>query len=64
MDIVFYKSKTFWTQILGSLVVIVTAIVPMDYKPVVMAAQVLVMAILTVVFRWTPTITQGGLTLK
>ena len=48
----FYKSKVVWTQMLGSLAGVLTLILPIEYKEIVLAGVGLVMAVLTVVFRW------------
>ena len=48
----FWKSKTFWTQLLGFIVITLTAVIPNEYKEILLSGEALVMAILTMVFRW------------
>lgn len=48
----FYKSKTFWTSLVGFVVTTLTAFLPLEYKEIIMSAEVLLMSVLTMVFRW------------
>ena len=48
----FWKSKLFWTPLIGFLVTTLTAVIPMEYKEIIMAGEGLIIAILTIVFRW------------
>jgi len=50
MDKLFFKSKTFWTSILGFAAVITNGAFGFEVPEVVIAG---ITAVLTVIFRWT-----------
>ena len=53
MNKLFWKSRTFWTQLLGFISATLVAVLPIDYKPVLEAGIIFLMSILTIAFRWT-----------
>jgi len=52
MQKAFWKSKQFWTQVFGFLAATLTAVLPVEYKEVLMSGIALATAILTIAFRW------------
>jgi uncharacterized membrane protein YgaE (UPF0421/DUF939 family) len=48
----FWKSKVFWTQLLGFLSATLAAVIPTEYNAILTTAIALITAILTVAFRW------------
>lgn len=49
----FWKSKIFWTQLLGFVSATLVAVLPIDYKPIIETGVVFLTSILTIAFRWT-----------
>ena len=49
---IFYKSKIFWTAFLGFLVTVGTTFAPVDYKDIILSFEGLIIATLTIFFRW------------